>query len=244
MPVLGKNLIASDSTLGSEKGARSQRRRKYIPVASTAGVFAPSMGLTRKRATLRVVQNCSRQFCPCGGRFANRAPFPSLIDSSFAVLKTRCGVEQRREYGVRSKASHARDGVCRAIRDETASLRSGPVFHPDRYVFEWLLYRCPTQRSGVEQRRECGVRSKASHARDGVCRAIRDETASLRSGPVFHPDKLGLSLLETKKACFFKQAFRIWSAREDSNLRPTGPKPVALPSCATRRWGRILLLPL
>ncbi len=26
-----------------------------------------------------------------------------------------------------------------------------------------------------------------------------------------------------------------WSAREDSNLRPTGPKPVALPSCATRR---------
>ena len=28
-----------------------------------------------------------------------------------------------------------------------------------------------------------------------------------------------------------------WSAREDSNLRPTGPKPVALPSCATRRCG-------
>ncbi len=28
---------------------------------------------------------------------------------------------------------------------------------------------------------------------------------------------------------------RKWSAREDSNLRPTGPKPVALPSCATRR---------
>jgi hypothetical protein len=28
---------------------------------------------------------------------------------------------------------------------------------------------------------------------------------------------------------------KIWSAREDSNLRPTGPKPVALPGCATRR---------
>src|SRR5471030_2402802 len=40
-----------------------------------------------------------------------------------------------------------------------------------------------------------------------------------------------------KKTCFKKQVFRMWSAREDSNLRPTGPKPVALPSCATRRIG-------
>jgi hypothetical protein len=38
-----------------------------------------------------------------------------------------------------------------------------------------------------------------------------------------------------KKTCFKKQVFQMWSAREDSNLRPTGPKPVALPSCATRR---------
>ena len=39
-----------------------------------------------------------------------------------------------------------------------------------------------------------------------------------------------------KKAYSNEQAFLLnWSAREDSNLRPTGPKPVALPSCATRR---------
>ena len=33
-----------------------------------------------------------------------------------------------------------------------------------------------------------------------------------------------------------------WSAREDSNLRPTGPKPVALPSCATRRQKSLHIL--
>lgn len=39
-----------------------------------------------------------------------------------------------------------------------------------------------------------------------------------------------------KKPCNKLQGFfKIWSAREDSNLRPTGPKPVALPGCATRR---------
>ncbi len=49
---------------------------------------------------------------------------------------------------------------------------------------------------------------------------------------------------DEKKPAFSSRFLQIWSAREDSNLRPTGPKPVALPSCATRRWGRILLLPL
>jgi hypothetical protein len=28
---------------------------------------------------------------------------------------------------------------------------------------------------------------------------------------------------------------RRWSVRQDSNLRPLGPKPSALPSCATHR---------
>lgn len=37
------------------------------------------------------------------------------------------------------------------------------------------------------------------------------------------------------KTHLIEVGFKIWSAREDSNLRPTGPKPVALPSCATRR---------
>ena len=38
-----------------------------------------------------------------------------------------------------------------------------------------------------------------------------------------------------QKPRFIKRGSLNWSAREDSNLRPTGPKPVALPSCATRR---------
>ena len=29
----------------------------------------------------------------------------------------------------------------------------------------------------------------------------------------------------------------LWSGRQDSNLRPSGPKPDALPSCATSRNG-------
>src|SRR5947207_2551541 len=32
----------------------------------------------------------------------------------------------------------------------------------------------------------------------------------------------------------------IWSGREDSNLRPLGPKPSALPGCATPRTGQPL----
>ena len=42
---------------------------------------------------------------------------------------------------------------------------------------------------------------------------------------------------DEKKPAFSSRFLQIWSAREDSNLRPTGPKPVALPSCATRRCG-------
>ncbi len=38
-----------------------------------------------------------------------------------------------------------------------------------------------------------------------------------------------------QKPRLIKRGSLNWSAREDSNLRPTGPKPVALPSCATRR---------
>ena len=43
--------------------------------------------------------------------------------------------------------------------------------------------------------------------------------------------------------CTFSQArgnpifgFHLWSGREDSNLRPPGPKPGALPDCATPRY--------
>src|SRR5215212_10847096 len=32
----------------------------------------------------------------------------------------------------------------------------------------------------------------------------------------------------------------IWSGRRDSNSRPTGPKPVALPGCATPRTAGIV----
>ena len=50
---------------------------------------------------------------------------------------------------------------------------------------------------------------------------------------VLHP----LSATDEKKPALKSRFFEWWSAREDSNLRPTGPKPVALPSCATRRCG-------
>ena len=30
-----------------------------------------------------------------------------------------------------------------------------------------------------------------------------------------------------------------WSGRQDSNLRPSGPKPDALPDCATPRWSHL-----
>lgn len=42
-------------------------------------------------------------------------------------------------------------------------------------------------------------------------------------------------LIKYIKEHFLHMYREIWSAREDSNLRPTGPKPVALPGCATRR---------
>jgi hypothetical protein len=32
----------------------------------------------------------------------------------------------------------------------------------------------------------------------------------------------------------------IWSGRQDSNLRPSGPKPDALPGCATPRRTRAI----
>lgn len=36
-----------------------------------------------------------------------------------------------------------------------------------------------------------------------------------------------------RKVVFLKK----WSGRQDSNLRPSGPKPDALPGCATPRHG-------
>ena len=32
-----------------------------------------------------------------------------------------------------------------------------------------------------------------------------------------------------------------WSGRKDSNLRPPGPKPGALPGCATPRNNRVIV---
>ena len=43
-------------------------------------------------------------------------------------------------------------------------------------------------------------------------------------------DKLSLN----KKSDRIKQSL-FWSGRQDSNLRPPGPKPGALPACATSR---------
>jgi hypothetical protein len=34
----------------------------------------------------------------------------------------------------------------------------------------------------------------------------------------------------------FQRVFKRWSVMQDSNLRPLGPKPSALPSCANHRF--------
>ena len=44
-----------------------------------------------------------------------------------------------------------------------------------------------------------------------------------------------LSTLAHKKALAFTKAHFVLSGRQDSNLRPPGPKPGALPACATSR---------
>jgi hypothetical protein len=64
-----------------------------------------------------------------------------------------------------------------------------------------------------------GPWSKASHARDGVCRAIRDETASLRSGRVFHPETAKTT--DEKKPAFCKAGFLNDGRRE--RIRTSDP---------------------
>ena len=69
-----------------------------------------------------------------------------------------------------------------------------------------------------------------------VLRVVAEATMSrvTRLEPFVFSNQIHSS--NNKKAHSKEQAFLLnWSAREDSNLRPTGPKPVALPSCATRR---------
>ncbi len=44
-----------------------------------------------------------------------------------------------------------------------------------------------------------------------------------------------LQTIYTKKASSFDEAFEWWSVKRDSNPRPSGPKPDALPSCAIHR---------
>ena len=44
-------------------------------------------------------------------------------------------------------------------------------------------------------------------------------------------------ILEKKKTLEYPVLVSKWSRRQDSNLRPLGPKPSALPSCATSRSG-------
>ncbi len=84
---------------------------------------------------------------------------------------------------------------------------------------------------------ECGRRERMTRIFDAALRAVAKATLS-RCARLKPPSEV-LILVNSgrKKTCFNKQVFRMWSAREDSNLRPTGPKPVALPSCATRRIG-------
>ena len=58
-------------------------------------------------------------------------------------------------------------------------------------------------------------------------------------GDFFRPSALarhgaGQTTLHKKSPPLSRKAFE-WSGRQDSNLRPSGPKPDALPACATSR---------
>jgi hypothetical protein len=95
----------------------------------------------------------------------------------------------------------------------------------------------PALKSGLF--RMWSAREDDSPLRGFALRAVAGATLShfVRLEPpppeLLHP----LWATGVKKPALKSGLFRMWSAREDSNLRPTGPKPVALPSCATRRCG-------
>ncbi len=80
---------------------------------------------------------------------------------------------------------------------------------------------------------ERGLRASLMRALRAVAKATLSRFARLEPPA----EVLILINRRRKKTCFKSRFFEWWSAREDSNLRPTGPKPVALPSCATRRCG-------
>ncbi len=86
-----------------------------------------------------------------------------------------------------------------------------------------------------------GGRERITRILDARLRAVAEATlSSLREART--PAEVLILINDRRKTCFKSRFFEWWSAREDSNLRPTGPKPVALPSCATRRCGAHLLL--
>ena len=202
--------------------------------------------------------------------------FKSTHRTKCQLPKTRTESNEGGNAGPRSKALHARDGVCRAIRDETATLRSGPVFTPGstgsalkprtesttspreintepnvsipkraqnltkegirgRGVKRYTPGMACVERSGTRQRLYAAAPYSLLTAPVPLLK-LRTRASSILMAPISRST-------DEKKPAFSSRFLQIWSAREDSNLRPTGPKPVALPSCATRRWGRILLLP-
>ena len=56
---------------------------------------------------------------------------------------------------------------------------------------------------------------------------------------LFGPRKVaGIKKSHSTMRCFFKK----WSRRQDLNLQPLGPKPSALPNCATSRFPISIIL--
>ena len=56
--------------------------------------------------------------------------------------------------------------------------------------------------------------------------------------------EFGISLRSGRAhAAPIRQNWENWSGRQDSNLRPSGPKPDALPGCATPRHLQVLRFP-
>ncbi len=93
-----------------------------------------------------------------------------------SLPKARTESDEGGNTGPRSKALHAMDGVCRAIRDETATLRSGPVFTPD----------CT------------GSAFETPHRSNRLASGYKHRI-------VFHPACTDPAIDRRKKTCFFKQ---------------------------------------
>jgi hypothetical protein len=134
-------------------------------------------------------------------------------------------------WSAREDNSSLRDSPCGSSLRNAVSLRSAQTSCGDSHPLLTLGVKKPAVKAGFLN---WSAREDNSSLRDSPCGSSLRNAVSLRSAQTSCGDSHPLLTLGVKKPAV-KAGFLNWSAREDSNLRPTGPKPVALPSCATRR---------